>query len=47
MEAKKGRMDRVYTAPGKKASPEKVKHGGSDRDPGRGKSTPKTPRMGG
>lgn len=47
MEAKKGRMDRVY-GPGKKpASPEKVKKGGSDRDPSRGKAMPKTPRMGG
>jgi hypothetical protein len=47
MEAKKGRMDRVYTGDKKPASPEKVKKGGSDRDPGKGKGTPKTPRMGG
>lgn len=47
MEAKKGRMHRVYTAPGKKAPPEQVKKGGRDTDPGKGKGTPKTPRMGG
>jgi hypothetical protein len=46
VEAKKGRMNRVYTAPGQKAPPEKVKKGGSDKDTNKGK-TPKTPRMGG
>lgn len=28
---KKGRMSRVYTAPGKKAAPEKVKAGGKHK----------------
>jgi len=47
MEGKKGRMSRVYTAPGKKATPEQVKKGGKATDPAKGKSEPKTPRMGG
>lgn len=47
MEGKKGRMSRVYSAPGKKAPPEQVKKGGSDKDPSKGKKMPKTPRMGG
>jgi hypothetical protein len=46
LEAKKGRMSRVYTGDKKPASPEKVKKGGSDKDTMKGKS-PKTPRMGG
>ena len=37
MEGKKGRMNRVYTAPGVKASPEAVKKGGRSEDPGKGK----------
>jgi hypothetical protein len=37
MEGKKGRMNRVYTAPGVKASPEAVKKGGRSDDPGKGK----------
>jgi hypothetical protein len=47
MEGKKGRMNRVYTKPGQKAPPEQVKKSGRDSDPGKGKSTSKTPRMGG
>lgn len=39
MESKKGRMSRVYTAPGKKASPEQVKKGG--KMPERGERTEK------
>jgi len=37
MEGKKGRMNRVYTAPGVKASPEAIKKGGRSEDPGKGK----------
>ena len=37
MEGKKGRMNRVYTAPGVKAAPEAVKKGGRSEDPGKGK----------
>jgi hypothetical protein len=37
VEGKKGRMNRVYTAPGIKASPEAVKKGGRTDDPGKGK----------
>ena len=47
MEHKKGRMSRVYTAPGKKATPEQVKKGGKATEPAKGKHVPKTPRMGG
>ena len=47
MEAKKGRMSRVYTGDKKPASPEQVKKGGRATDPAKGKSAPKTPRMGG
>jgi hypothetical protein len=48
MEAKKGRMSRVYEGDKKPASPEKVKKGGRDAEPGmKGRSAPKTPRMGG
>lgn len=47
METKKGRMSRVYTGDKKPASPEQVKKGGRDTDPGKGKGMPKTPRMGG
>jgi hypothetical protein len=47
MEQKKGRMDRVYDRDKKPASPEKVKKGGKDNDPGKGKTAPRTPRMGG
>lgn len=47
MEAKKGRMSRVYTKPGEKASPEKVKQGGRDMDPMKGKTQRRTPKMGG
>jgi hypothetical protein len=48
MEGKKGRMHRVYTAPGKKATPEQVKKGGRESDPAMKHSKPpKTPRMGG
>lgn len=48
MEGKKGRMSRVYTAPGKKATPEQVKKGGKATDPAMKHSKPpKTPRMGG
>jgi len=46
VEGKKGRMNRVYTAPGKKAPPEQVKKGGKSTEPAK-KHTPKTPRMGG
>lgn len=40
---KKGRMGRVYTAPGKKAPTDKVKHGGKHKPEPKGK----TPKMGG
>jgi len=42
-EQKKGRMGRVYDAPGKKAPPEKVKHGGKHKP----EPAPKPKRMGG
>jgi hypothetical protein len=45
VEQKKGRMSRVYDAPGKKASPEKVKKGGKDMEKGMMKKAP-VKRMG-
>lgn len=45
MEAKKGRMSRVYEGDKKPAPPAKVKAGGKSTEPGK-KSMPKTPRMG-
>jgi hypothetical protein len=45
MEKKKGRMDRVYSAPGKKAPEAKIKGGG--KSVGGEKGKPKTPKMGG
>jgi hypothetical protein len=45
MEKKKGRMDRVYSAPGKKAPEAKIKGGGKSVSGEKGK--PKTPKMGG
>jgi hypothetical protein len=48
VENKKGRMNRVYTAPGKKAPESAIKGGGKATDPAMKKSAPpKTPRMGG
>ena len=48
MEGKKGRMNRVYTAPGKKASEAAIKGGGKSKDPAMKHSKPpKTPKMGG
>lgn len=41
-------MNRVYTAPGKKATPEEIKKGGRATDPAMKHSKPpKTPKMGG
>lgn len=40
-------MSRVYTAPGQKAPAEKIKKGGSDKEPGMKGKSPKTPKMGG
>jgi hypothetical protein len=47
MEKKKGRMERVYSAPGKKAPESKIKGGGKATEAGMKKHMPKTPRMGG
>jgi hypothetical protein len=48
MEGKKGRMSRVYTAPGKKAPEAAIKNGGKSKDPAMKHSKPpKTPKMGG
>lgn len=41
MESKKGRMSRVYTAPGKKASEARIKGGGKSTMPERGERTAK------
>lgn len=48
MEAKKGRMSRVYEAGGKKAPESRIKGGAKQGEPGmKKKSPPKTPKMGG
>lgn len=47
MEKKKGRMDRVYSAPGKKAPESKIKGGGKSTESGMKHKMPKTPKMGG
>ena len=41
MEQKKGRMSRVYAAPGKKAPESKIKGGGKSTMPERGERTSK------
>lgn len=46
MEKKKGRMGRVYTAPGVKAPESKIKAGGKETEKV-GKHKAKTPKMGG